>query len=126
MNIRQLHLILILFAPFFATSALGQQINAKYISASGSQIKLQLTIKNPAPQNVIIEQYVPVGTRVVSTNPRAKQTNLKNGVVKWLLKGLKPGKRVVSMKVSPPLSSNAKGKLTYRHPRNGTLVEKTF
>lgn len=121
-----MRLVPILLIPLFASAASGQEVKAKYISSSGSQIKIQLTIRQPAPQNIIIEQYLPAGTKVVSSTPKAKQRNSSSGVVKWLLKGLKPGKRVIVMKVAPPLSDKASGRLTYRNPGDGRLIEKRF
>lgn len=125
MKIRFL-LLLFILVTFPAASVHAQQIDAKYLSGSGSQIKLRLTISAPAPQNVIIEQYVPSGTKIVSANPPIKKQNPKNGVVKWLLKGLRPGTRIVSMTVSPPLKQAPDGKLTYRHPKSGNLIEESF
>lgn len=126
MKVRLVRFVIALFLLSFANSGFAQQIKARYINESGTTIKLQITIGSPAPQNIIIEQYIPPGTKIISTSPAAKKKSQKNGVVKWLLKGLSPGKRVISMKLSPPLSRKAHGKLRYRDPQNGNLVEKSF
>ena len=121
-----MYLLPVLLVSMLTSTAWGQEVSAAYISATGPQITLQLTVKKPAPQNIIVEQYLPPGTKVLSTTPKAKQAGARNGAVKWLLRGIKPGKLVVAMKVSPPLSTKPQGKLTYRNPKDGSLMERSF
>ncbi len=103
-----------------ATISSAEPATGRYISVSGDTIKLQLTIASPAPQNLILEQYVPPGTQILSTSPKARKINSKSGVVKWLFKGVSPGVTIVTMQVSPASATQAvNGILRYRLPGGG-------
>lgn len=105
-------------------SLAGEPITARYIKTAGDAVSVRITVSKPAPSNLILEQQLPAGTKILSTSPQAKKANTKKGTVKWLLKGLSPGTLDVSMRVSPAISSkDAKGKIRYRNPETGKMTD---
>jgi hypothetical protein len=103
-----------------ATAYAAEAVTGRYLAASGNTIKLQLKIASPAPQNLILEQYVPPGTQILNTSPKARKINSRSGVVKWLFKGVSPGVTVITMQVSPAAATKAvNGMLRYRLPGGG-------
>lgn len=96
--IRQLHacvvfagylLVALLLLP--VTGIAQESVSARYLGVSGDTVRLRLTIGSPAPQSLILEQYLPPGAKAVATSPSARQAG-NSGVVKWLFKGVSPGK----------------------------------
>ncbi|WP_419174873.1 hypothetical protein [Desulfosediminicola sp.] len=100
-----------------------EPVIGKYLSSSGNTIRLQLSVSSPAPQNLILQQHLPPGTRVLSTSPKAIKISQNNGVVKWLFKGVSPGQIEVVMKIEPPAAGSVRGSIRYRMA-DGTMHEK--
>lgn len=114
---------LVIALLFHADKVYANPVRGQYLNTSGGTVLLQLHIASPAPQNLILEQYIPPGTTVLSTSPRARKVNSQSGVVKWLFKQISTGTINVSMKVSPNESSRAvNGTLRYR-AKGGQMVE---
>lgn len=123
----QMYWVFISLTTLFLLAPIGAMANepvvGRYLQASGNTIRLQLTVRNPAPQNLILQQHLPPGTKVLSTSPRANKISPNDGVVKWLFKGVSPGKLVVVMQVQPPVSSGSiSGTFRYRM-QNGSMRE---
>lgn len=98
-------------------------VAGRYLQSSGNTIRLELTIRPPAPQNLILQQQIPPGTQVLSTSPKASKIGQRDGVVKWLFKGVSPGKLEVVMKLRPAVPTGAvHGSFRYRMP-NGVMQE---
>jgi hypothetical protein len=107
-------------AAITATASGAEPAKGHYLAPSGNTIKLQLNIASPAPQNLILEQYVPPGTQILNTSPKARKINSQAGVVKWLFKGVSPGITIVTMQVSPATATqDVNGILRYRIPGGG-------
>jgi len=97
-------------------SAASEPVSARYLGVSGDTVRLRLTISSPAPQNMILEQYLPPGAQLVSASPSARQIR-NSSVVKWLFKHISAGSIDVSMQVTPPSAArNVSGTLRYRLP----------
>lgn len=116
-------LFIIVFCCSQSVSA-KSPVSARYLGISGDTVRLRLVISSPAPQNLILEQYLPPGTRILSASPAAKQVNSSSGVAKWLFKGVSPGKIDVTMRVSPAdAAREVSGTLRYRMPGGGGMNE---
>jgi len=110
-----------LFPPQECRAA--EPVSARYLGVSGDTVRLRLTISSPAPQNIILEQYLPAGAKLVTAAPPARQAR-NSGVVKWLFKRVSPGAIDVSMQVMPPAAArNVSGTLRYRLPESGKMRE---
>lgn len=98
-------------------------VNASYLSVSGDTVRLRLIIGSPAPQSLILEQYLPPGATMIGSSPSARQVR-NSGVVKWLFKGISPGTIDVSMRVNPASAARSVGgTLRYRMPGDGEMRE---
>ncbi len=104
-------------------SATEGLVTGKYISSSGTDLVLQLSIRNPAPANLIVEQYLPPENTIVSTAPQAKKIDSSLGNVKWLFKNTKNGVLPLSIRLSTPLKGDISAIVRYRTPQNGSFVE---
>lgn len=112
-----------MFCPRTASAA--EPVTGRYLKISGDTIRLQLTIRTPSPPSLILEQYLPPGTQVLSTSPMARQVNSRSGVVKWLFKGVSTGKITVTMQVSPAAAATrVTGTIRYRLPGGGGMTER--
>ncbi|MFV0439289.1 MAG: hypothetical protein ACK5PS_18060 [Desulfopila sp.] len=101
----------------------AEPVSARYVGVSGDTIRLRLTIGSPAPQNIILEQYLPAGCQLVSASPPTRQARGSN-VVKWLFKGISPGTIEVVMRVNPPeAAKRVNGSLRYRLKDSGKMKE---
>ncbi len=116
-------LILFLFALPQASCAANGTVSGRYLRHAGGTVILQLAIGSPAPQAVIVEQFLPAGTRVVSSAPPAQKINARAGVIKWLLIGVRPGRRVLTLKVAPAeAAGRVSAILRYRTADGGEIV----
>lgn len=112
--------VLYMLLFFSQTVTATSPVSARYLGISGDTIKLRLTISAPSPQSLILELQLLPGTQILATSPRAKQTNSRSGIVKWLFKSVSPGAIDVSISVSPAASArNVSGTVRYRMPGNG-------
>jgi len=123
-NVYWISIILLTLFALCPLQALAKDpVVGRYLQASGETIRLQLTVRDPAPQTLILQQLLPAGTRVTSTSPRAKKISQHNGEVKWLFTGVARGKIEVVMRVQPPVpAGTVKGSFRYRMP-NGAMRE---
>lgn len=118
-------IVILLSTGFFPTQGCwaAEPVSARYLGVSGNTVRLRLTIGSPAPQNIILEQYLPSGAKLVTAAPPARQAR-NSGVVKWLFKRVSPGSIDVSMQVMPPAAArNVSGTLRYRLPESGKMRE---
>ncbi len=100
-------------------SVASEPVSARYLGVSGDTVRLRLTISEPAPQSLILEQYLPPGAQLVSASPSARQVR-NSSVVKWLFKHISAGSIDVSMQVAPPSAARSvSGTLRYRLPDGG-------
>ena len=104
-------------------SATESLVTGKYISSSGTDLVLQLSIRNPAPANLIVEQNLPPENIIINTVPQAKKIDNSLGNVKWLFKNTKNGILPLSIHLNTPLSGDISAIVRYRAPQSGALVE---
>jgi len=101
-------------------------VSGYYISSSGKMIELAIDIQSPSPASLIIEQYLPPGTQIASSQPKFKKYDIKKGKAKWLLKNVRSGKMIVKLQLVDTLD---KGKiralLRCKDPATGGFIEKT-
>lgn len=122
-------LLLVLFAfttsVFFHCSinAAEDLVTGKYISSNGKDIILHLTIQNPAPANLIVEQYLSPENTIQNTTPAAKKIDNTQGNVKWLFKNTRNGVLSLSIHLSAPLNGDISAIVRYRIPQTGTFTE---
>lgn len=99
-------------------------VTARYLEISEDAIRLRLIIGSPCPQNLILEQYLPPGTTILSASPSIRQTNSRSGVAKWLFRRVSPGEIDVTMRVSPAKAAReVRGTLRYRMPGGERMSE---
>lgn len=107
----------------YGAALAAEPVSASYLGVSGDTVRLRVTIGSPAPQNLILEQYLPPGAQMIGSSPSARQVK-NSGVVKWLFKNISPGNIDVSMRVSPPAAAkNVGGTIRYRMPGGGKMQE---
>lgn len=110
------------FVPSYAYAA-DNLVTGKYILSSATEIVLNLSIPNPAPANLIVEQYLSPGNAIASTSPQARKIDKAQGNVKWLFKNTKYGILSLSIKLSSPLSGDVSAMVRYRSPQGGEFTE---
>lgn len=104
-------------------NATDSLVTGKYISSAGTEIVLDLTIRNPAPANLIIEQYLAPENTIIATSPQAKKIDKSQGNVKWLFKNTRNGILSLAIRLSSPLSGDISAIVRYRSPQGGTFTE---
>jgi len=120
-NISLIILLLVFLTPISATAA----VTGKYINASGNTTVLEISVDNPAPPSIIVEQSPGNKNKVISANPRPKKVS-GNGNVKWLLTNTRPGKQQFTVTMADPLQGSVRAILRYRDPANGQFIEKSI
>ena len=101
----------------------SEPVAARYNRVAGDTVNLRIEVGKPSPSSLILEQYLPRGTKMVSCSPPARQTG-DGRVVKWLFKSVSPGAIDVQMQVSPAASArNVSGVVRYRMPGGGGMRE---
>ena len=108
----------LMFQPLAQAKTL---ITGQYASSSGKTIVLNLHIQDPAPANLIVEQYLSPQNSVVSTSPKAKKGSA--GKIKWLFRNTASGRLTISIQLKSPLQGKITGVVRYRDPINGNFVE---
>ncbi len=107
----------------FETNAAESLVTGKYISSSGTDIILNLTIQNPAPANLIVEQYLSPENKIIDTSPMAKKIDAAQGNVKWLFKNTRNGILSLSIQLDSPLVDEISAIVRYRTPQGGAFTE---
>ncbi len=98
-------------------------VTGKYISSSGVDIILNLTIQNPAPANLIVEQYFSPENKIIDTSPQAKKIDNNQGNAKWLFKNTRNGVLSLSIHLDSPLLGDISAIVRYRTPQGGAFTE---
>ena len=129
--VKSCHCLCILLLALVVTNLLSPKIlsateslvTGKYISSSGTDLVLQLSIQNPAPANLIVEQNFPPENTIISTAPQAKKIDNTLGNVKWLFKNTRNGILPLSIRLNTPLKGDISAIVRYRTPQSGSFVE---
>lgn len=98
-------------------------VSGRYLSASGTTLVLSLSIHNPSPANLIVEQYLSPGNKIASTSPQAKKVDATQCKVKWLFRHTRSGNITLSIQLKEPLKGQANTMVRYRDPNSGTFTE---
>lgn len=98
-------------------------VTGKYHSISGNEVVLNLFIQNPAPANLIVEQYLSPENTVVGTSPPAKKVDSAQGSVKWLFKNTRSGNMSLTIRLDRPFVGNVSAIVRYRAPYGGAFTE---
>jgi hypothetical protein len=113
-------MVALCIVPAYAADNL---ITGKYIFSSATEIVLNLSIPNPAPANLIVEQYLSPGNAIANTSPQARKIDKTQGNVKWLFKNTKDGILSLSIKLISPLNGDISAIVRYRLPQGGEFTE---
>ena len=117
-------MVFLLYFLASATAVSGSDlVSGRYISASGKDIVLSLSIATPSPANLIVEQYITPGNTVQATSPRAIKVDNGRGKIKWLLRNSRSGNLQLAMTLRNPLQGRVQAMARYRDPRDGRFIE---
>ncbi len=120
-------LVLYIFAGLLFSShysiAAANLVSGRYLSATGNEVVLSLSIQSPSPVNLIVEQYLPPGNSIISTSPQAVKIDAARGKVKWLFRNTKSGGITLSIHLQTPLKGSARAIIRYRDPNGGSFTE---
>jgi hypothetical protein len=115
---------LLLLSPVFCNNLFAAtHVSGRYASAGGTNIVLTLSVQTTAPANLIIEQYMSGGNRVISTSPQAVKIEGGGARIKWLVRNFHGGSLQLSTRLSAPLVGNVKAVIRFRDPDNGKFTE---
>lgn len=127
-NLAKTHLFItvLLCIFFFAVSSYGNNtVSGRYYSSTGKTITLQITVTSSTPTNIIVEQYIEPGNKILSASPKPKKLDNSRGKVKWLLRNFHSGAEVLSLKLEKPSKGHIKSVIRYRNPHGGQFTELT-
>lgn len=120
----------IIFGIFLIVIVLGQQlvsaaesVTGRYLSATGTSVVLSLSLQKPSPANLIVEQYLASGNKIVATSPPAKKVDAAGGKVKWLLTNTQKRTITLTIQLASPLQGNIRAMVRYRDPGSGSFTE---
>jgi uncharacterized protein (DUF58 family) len=120
------HLPGFLLALLLAAAATGRaetNVAGRYLSGGGSDVRMLLTVEKPPPAAFIVLQKIPPGTKMTSASPAPSGFQQDGATVKWLFKRPRPGSMILSMQLTRQVPEDQlEGEISYRHPRNGSLV----
>ena len=110
----------ILASPLISSAE--ELVSGRYHGLGSKEIKVELTIGNPAPASIILVQNLPGGVKVIASNPELKKYSPAKGKAKWLLNKVKAGKMVVSVSCDRLISKGeVSGEIRYRNT-SGKMV----
>ena len=98
-------------------------VSGRYLSAGGTTVVLNLSIHDPSPANLIVEQYLSPGNSIATTSPRAKKVDATQCKVKWLFRNTRSGNITLSIQLKEPLKGQANAMIRYRDPNGGAFTE---
>lgn len=116
-------LLLFAFIVFPSRGSASPKVSGKYLSVSGKKIILGLTIKSPAPSNLIVEQFLAPGNKIGRTAPPAKKINSRTGKIKWLFRNTSPGNLTIMTFLNAPVKGTVSSIVRYRDPATGKYIE---
>ena len=87
----------------------AEGIEARYLENSSNRSVLELTVENPPPSSIIVQQTLPPGAAIQSASPAYNKFNAQKGVVKWLFKRPQPGVKRVVLNYSATNKRTGKG-----------------
>lgn len=113
---------ILLAISMYPAGAVSQTlVSGRYASSSGNRIVLNLNISNPAPANLIVEQFLSADNSIVSTSPKTKKRS--GGKLKWLFRNTSPGRLTLAIQLQSSLKGTIRGVVRYRDPVSGNFIE---
>ncbi|MDH4317887.1 MAG: hypothetical protein OEV64_05810 [Desulfobulbaceae bacterium] len=101
----------------------AEALRADYVSGTGKEVVVRLTVGESAPSPIILIQRFPPGFEVLDARPPAQKTNPAKGEYKWLLRGVTPGtisvRATMNREVSP---GELSGEIRYRPSGGGEMI----
>lgn len=105
------------------TAGAANLVSGRYLSATGTTVVLSLSIQNPSPANLIVEQYLSPGNSITATSPRAIKVDAAQCKAKWLFRNTQSGNMTLSIQLKAPLKGKANAMIRYRDPDSGAFTE---
>ncbi|MEN8199810.1 MAG: hypothetical protein ABFR63_07010 [Thermodesulfobacteriota bacterium] len=117
-----LWLFMILFC-LLSVEARAEGVRARYLENSATTSVLELTVEEPAPTSIIVQQHIPPGTRIKNATPPYTKFSPGKSDVKWLLKRPRSGVRKIVLRYGVPLGSGrATAVIRCKSPKSGELM----
>jgi hypothetical protein len=120
----------ITFGVFLIVFVLAQQlacaaesVTGRYLSSAGTSVVLRLSMQKPSPANLIVEQYLASGNKIVAASPPAKKIDAAGGKVKWLLTNTQNRTITLTIQLKTPLQGKISAMVRYREPGSGSFTE---
>ena len=79
-------------------------VSGHYLTGVGKNLTIELVIGSPPPPLVIVTQKIPKGTVVLNARPELMKFDENEGVAKWLLNKVNPGKMTLTMVLDQPVT----------------------
>lgn len=118
-------LLLATVALLIAASALaGATISARYTQPRGTHITWEIKIPTPLPAVVIVTQYIPPGTDIVSSSHPVSSYDMDAGVAKFLLTPVSQGVLRMEMEISRPIRKKGeiRGEIMFKDQSQNTIA----
>jgi hypothetical protein len=98
-------------------------IQGQYISKTATSFVLKIQVGRPAPANLIVIQRLPPGTAISNASPPPNKYNKKKGVVRWLLRNVRPGTLQVSLNLKNRVNpGQVRAEIRCKNPVSRKLV----
>jgi len=108
----------------YSSHADAASVTGTYKSVTSKNAVFSITIGNPAPSSLIIQNHHTPGVKASASSPSASKVNYKEGTAKWLLKNTRPGNYTFSITFAGSvIPSDTHLILRYRDPATGSFQE---
>jgi hypothetical protein len=116
-------IFLIVFLLAQQPACAAEAVTGRYLSSAGTSVVLSLSMQKPSPANLIVEQYLASGNKIIATSPPAKKIDAAGGKVKWLLTNTQNRTITLSIQLKRPLQGKISAMVRYREPGSGSFTE---
>ncbi len=108
-----------LAAPAYSA---GEPVTARFMSAGGKTISVQIKADRPVPGSVIFTLNLPHNVKLLEADPQAGKYDSGKRQVKWLLRGLSPGDHTIRLHFSADVkASQLRAEIRYLNSVTGKL-----
>ncbi len=119
-------ILLCTFVFFPLNYAQAEAVSASYAKIEEGLVAIELKIEAPAPKTILLTQNLPPGAIITKASPVYNKYDRKTGTATWLLKDIKPGKRLIRFSTDKPVSPGSlSAVLRFREPKSGKVVRIT-
>jgi hypothetical protein len=116
-------IFLIVFVLAQQLACAAESVTGRYLSSAGTSVVLRLSMQKPSPANLIVEQYLASGNKIVAASPPAKKIDAAGGKVKWLLTNTQNRTITLTIQLKTPLQGKISAMVRYREPGSGSFTE---